>query len=139
MKKSKKDKFVELLEQDGRFSREIGICIEEIGEEYARGSITIAQKHQNPMGMVHGGCIYSLADTVAGVAASSKGQYVVTVSGSLNYLEAAVNTNKIIAQAQQLRFGKHMIFYEVAITNEEGILLAKGNFCYYNTGEAITK
>lgn len=139
MNRFEKEHLIKMLEADGKFSREIGIGIEEVDDDYARGAITICEKHQNPMGMVHGGCIYSLADTVAGVAASAKGHFVVTVSGSLNYLEAAVNTKRIIAEAHQLRFGKHMVFYEVAVTNDEGTLLAKGDFCYYNTGEVIKK
>lgn len=139
MKKYEKEHLVEMLEQDGLFSKEIGICIEIVEDDYARGAITVCEKHLNPMGMVHGGCIYALADTVAGVAASAHGNFVVTVSGSLNYLEAAIHTKRIIAEAHQLRFGRHMIFYEVAITNDDGELLAKGDFSYYNTGNIIQK
>lgn len=138
MKQFEREQLIHRLEKEGRFSKEIGIHIEEVTDESARGSITIQEKHLNPMGMVHGGCIYALADTIAGVAATAHGHFVVTVSGSINYLEAAVNTKKITAHAHQLRFGKHLAYYDIEILNDDGILLAKGDFCYYNTGEKIT-
>ena len=43
----------------------------EIGKGYAKGRIKLQPKHLNPYGSVHGGCLYSLADSVSGTAAST--------------------------------------------------------------------
>ena len=63
------------------FGKEVGIKFVDISEGYAKCEIEIDERHLNPGKSVHGGCIYTLADIVGGVAAWSRGNYVVTTSG----------------------------------------------------------
>ena len=45
----------------------------ELDEGYCKGELEVTDQHMNPLGTVHGGCLYTLADTVAGFAAASCG------------------------------------------------------------------
>ena len=67
----------ELVDND--YMRMLDMEFLEIRPGYAMGRIRLKQKHLNPYGSVHGGCLYSLADSVAGTAASTYGSPVSTI------------------------------------------------------------
>jgi len=99
---------------------------------YAKGEISIADHHMNIIRSVHGGCTFSLADTVAGSAAVSHGELVTTVSANINYLSPAIGVKKLVAEAVEIKYGKNVSVYDVSISDENGKLIAKGTFSYYN-------
>ena len=45
------------------FAQRLGIFVEEIGPGYARAVKDITAEDANPVGVAHGGCYFSLADT----------------------------------------------------------------------------
>ena len=131
------EKLIQVRDEKNCFARELGICTEEIREGYARVSLRVEEKHMNFVGSVHGGCLFSLADTVAGAASSSYGYYSTTVDGNIHYLSPAMNVKMLIAQAQVIKYGKRISVFEVTITDENGRLLAQGTYTYYNLGKQI--
>ena len=52
--------------QDNEYMKMLGIELLEVDEGYANGRIYIEDKLLNPNKTVHGGCLYSLADIIAG-------------------------------------------------------------------------
>ena len=114
------------------FSREIGLKIIEIKEEYAKGEIIIEDRHRNIHGTVHGGCIFALGDSVAGIAAMAAGLPVVTVSGNINYLAPAQESEKLIAKAQKVKIGTKISVYDVEIKDETDKLIATGTYTFIN-------
>ena len=84
----------------------------------------------NNLKIVHGGYIFGLADTAAGIAAMTDGQNVVTVDSNINYFKPAMG-NKIVAIASSLKVGKTISVYEVLIKSENDDLLAKATFTYF--------
>ena len=113
------------------FIREIGLNITEIREGYAKGEIELQPMHGNPIGSVHGGLIFSMADTVGGTAATSRGRFVTTVSGNINYLRPAMGCKKLIGESGEVKIGKNMCVYDVMITNETGKEIARATMTYY--------
>ncbi len=71
------------------FAQRLGIFVEEIGPGYARAVKDITAEDANPVGVAHGGCYFSLADTACGSAMASHGYYAVTVNASYNFLRSA--------------------------------------------------
>ena len=67
------------------FAQHIGMELLEVTEGYALGRIRLAKQYENIYGGMHGGCAYSLADTLSGIAASTYGEYVTTLYASMNY------------------------------------------------------
>lgn len=51
------------------FASYLGMELVEVGPGYARGRLRMERHHMNIYEGMHGGCVYALADTVAGVAA----------------------------------------------------------------------
>ena len=121
----------------GGFASDIGIKILSISEGYAKAEINIEKKHLNPGNSVHGGCIFSLADTVGGAAAWSRGNYVVTSSSNINYLNPAIESKRLIGIAKEIKFGKKILVYDVEIWDEKDRLIAKVTNTYYNLGKKL--
>ena len=59
------------------------------------GELTVTPQSLNALGIVHGGCMATLADAVAGHAANRHGRCV-TVNYAFNFLRPAKGTNKKI-------------------------------------------
>ncbi len=113
------------------FVKEIGLQITQIREGYAKGELVLRPMHGNPIGSIHGGLIFTIADTVGGTAATSRGRFVTTVSGNINYLRPAMNCEKLIGESVEIKIGKNMCVYDVMITNETGKEIAKATMTYY--------
>lgn len=100
---------------------------------YAVGEIVLKPWHMNILGIVHGGVLYSLADTVGGTAAMTGRDYAVpTVDGTIHYLKAGKNTSKIIARAQEIQNGYAFSVCECKIYDDKETLLASATMTYYH-------
>ena len=87
--------------------------------------------HGNPIGSVHGGIIFSIADSVGGAAALSRGGKVTTVSGNINYINPALGCTKLIGEAIEVKSGRHMSVINVSISNQTGTVIAIATMTYY--------
>ena len=111
----------------------VGITFTEASLGYCKGELIVRPELANPYGMVHGGCIFTLADTIGGSAALTHGKPIVTVDSNIHYLSPAVNTAKLIAEAKEIKYGSKIAVYEVNIMNEHGNLLATSTMSYFIT------
>ena len=112
------------------FARMNGVRMLEVTEGFAHGEIPITHNHLNPIGSVHGGCIFTLADATAGTAACSYGDVVTTLDSNMHYLRAGLNTTCIRCDAHVLKRGKRVHVVNVEITSQDGRVLASGTFTF---------
>ena len=85
----------------------------------------------NPMGMVHGGLLYTLADCCSGITARTDGRIYVTQSGNIHYF-SNVSDGKVCAEGSVLHRGRTVCTTEVNIySSEEKQLLAKATFAMF--------
>lgn len=122
------------------FIAKTGIKCLEAGKGSARGEFEITPEHLNPIKTVHGGMIFTLADTIGGIAASSWGQYCTTVSSEIHYLSPTMNCKKLIAVSEELKHGKRMSTVETLIVDENNNKISKviSVFYYLNKdGKAV--
>ena len=120
------------------FAAHTNIEITDISKGHAKGQIVLQEHHGNPIGSVHGGCLFALADSVGGAAAVSRKKACTTVSASMNYVNAAMmdRTKVLHAEAFELKAGKSTCVYRVDITDDDGKLLATAtNTYFYLKGE----
>lgn len=115
----------------------LGIEVTEVSRGRAKGQIVIQEHHSNPIGSVHGGIIFALADTVGGAAAWTHGNTVTTANGTVHFLNAAINAKKIVAEAVELKAGKKLLVYEVYVRDGQGKLLSKMTMEYFNLRKPI--
>lgn len=130
-----KDDFDKILKfrisVDGAIAR-MGIEITDLELGWARATMEYRDTQINPNGSVHGGLIFSLADSVAGTAACTRGNMVTTSTGSIYFLNAAFHPKMLVAEATELKAGKSLMTYDVKVKTDTGILIAKAVMEYYN-------
>ena len=91
----------------------------------------VTPEDSNPVGVAHGGCYFSLADTACGSAMASHGYYAVTVNASYNFLRSAKLGDHLVAEARETKGGRTLCFYHVEIRDQVGTLLGSGDFTFY--------
>ncbi len=118
-------------------ARDMGIRILEIREGYAKSEMLIHASQQNLIGSVHGGILMTFADIVGAAAAWSYGTYTTTMSCSVNFLNAAMNVDRLWAEAQVEKRGKQTIVARVVITDSTGRKILVSTFSFFSLGKPI--
>lgn len=102
-----------------------------------KGRLQVTDKVLNPYGSVHGGCLYSLADITAGLAACTYGVYSSTIDGTMEYILPAIDTRYIICEAKEIRQGMHVSQYEAFLYDDKEQLVDKAVFSFYMMNRAV--
>lgn len=123
-----------LEEARKEFSRDLyatelsGAEIDEIGENYAKCSMKLTDKHRNAYGGIMGGAIYTLADFAFAVASNFGKEYAtVSVVGQASFMSAPKG-DILYAEADLIKDGRSNCFYEVKITDDTGRIVAAVSF-----------
>ena len=130
-------KLMDMRNESNEFARHCGIYTSEIRAGYAEVRMESCQHILNPVGSVHGGCLYTLADVAAGSAAASHGRWPVTLSGNINYLKAGHRPTTLCAKAKEVKSGKNIAVYNVDILQDDEILLATSTFTMFLLDKTI--
>ena len=109
---------------------ENGIVITDVGPGYAKGELTVGPDSINPHGNVHGGALSTLADTVGGCCACSKGGSCVTSGCSIEYLRPA-NGSKIYCTATPKKLGRTLSVVALEMTNDQGVVVATATYTFF--------
>ncbi|MBE6716804.1 MAG: PaaI family thioesterase [Ruminococcaceae bacterium] len=109
-----------------------GIELISYSDGFCNGRIKIESHHKNLHGSVHGGCVYSLADTIASYAAMTEGTVVTTLNSAFNYLHPAVDTEYLYCEGKIIKSGKTVTVVRVELFDDNKKLLADGSFSCYN-------
>ena len=115
------------------FPKLVGLRAEEVRKEYARMRLPYRSELNQPAGIVHGGAIATLIDTVVvGVVFSNLSKMprrIVTIDMHVHYMDAAIEED-LIAEATTRKRGRSTIFMAVDVTSESGKDIAHGELCY---------
>lgn len=107
------------------FIRHNGIRIVSVDEERSVLEAEITDNSRNVWDSVHGGFLYTMADTAAGAFARIRyGRRNVTLNGSMNYLRPTTHSKTLTAVGREIKVGGHVGFFEVNITDDTGALVA---------------
>lgn len=92
--------------------------------------LEIHETSKNPLGIVHGGAMYTMADCAAGIVVNTDGRRHVTQGSSMHYLKNRTE-GVIRASGRVVHRGKATSLVHVEITDETGALLASGEFTFF--------
>jgi len=110
----------------GTFSGVLGLEVTEVRRERVQALLKVRPEHMQSRGIVHGGALMALADTVAGVGVhvnAPPGQRSVTVELKINLVKAA-HGGTLHAEAVPLHRGRTTSVWETRLTDEGGTLIA---------------
>ena len=79
--------------KDNIYVQNLKIELVDMSLGYVKGKMMVTEDVLNPYGSVHGGCLYSLADIVSGIAACTYGKFSSTIDGTMTYIAPAMNTS----------------------------------------------
>ena len=92
----------------------------------------------NLYGAAHGGLIYTCCDSAAGgSAAFLLDRKTITVNSSIRYLRS-IRTGPLRAEGRLVRSGNHLLFYDVDVTDGEGVLSATAQFLLQNVNYKVS-
>ena len=137
MQKEYYQEMVEYRNRYNRFAVENGIIITLIREGYAEVELEIQPHHMNPIGSVHGGCLFTLADAACISAATSYGMKVTTMDSNLHFLRPALNSEKIYARGQVVKHGRQVTVVQTDLYDQDDALLATGIFSCMSIGQPL--
>ena len=111
------------------FNGYCGVTIEQAHDGFSRVSCRIQDQHLNPHGIAHGGAIFTLMDTAAGVAGttSSGGRKVVTQCADVHFLRP-MKPGLLHAEGTVIKSGRQTALITVNALGEDGVLHAYGTF-----------
>ena len=112
-----------------QFSYVNGIEVTFVEPGLARGVLHTGPDSINPHGMVHGGAMATLADTVGGCCACSTGGSCVTCSSTMEFLRPA--QGDLFCEATPKKLGSKLSGVQIAITDTRGKTVATGTFTFF--------
>ena len=110
----------------------VGLRVEEIRLGYARMRLPWRDELAQPAGVMHGGAIATLIDTVVvpAIGASyDQMPLMLTISMNLQYL-GAVQGEDAVAEGWIVRRGRSTVFCEAAVRTASGAAVATGTLVY---------
>ncbi|MCK9170565.1 MAG: PaaI family thioesterase [Treponema sp.] len=117
--------YAELYFKNDRFAMQTtGIEIVDVDSQYAKCSLKIDGRHLNAAGTVMGGAVFTLADFTFALASNPEGQWTVSVSSTIEYLNAAKGP-VLYCEAKCLKNGRSVCFYEMTVTEPNGKVIAR--------------
>ena len=105
--------------KNDRFATEMGAQIDEIGDHYAKVSLTVNEHHKNAMGGIMGGVYFTLADFAFAVASNWQNPGVVAVNVDSSFI-GVPKTEQIYAEASLIKEGRTICTYSVSVTDGNG-------------------
>ena len=105
----------------------LGLSLESLERGHVVFTMKIKPRHKQLHGVVHGGVLATVADTVAAIAAYTtvpKGTEIATVELKINFLDP-VPGGRIKAEGRVLRTGRNFVVTECEIYKEDGAMAAK--------------
>ena len=124
------EQLMERLNSSSMFLQSNDMRVTEVRQGYAKVEMIIDEQILNIHGFVHGGALFSLADTVAGAASFATDRDSVTLTGTINYIKPG-RGGKLIGIAQEISRGRTTGVYEVFIFNDRNTLLSRATFTMF--------
>lgn len=129
-------KLLELVNTSGCFAPANHMYVTELRPDHsAVGVLEVQPSSLNPMGIVHGGALVTLADTVCGTAAFTTGHMCVTLDCSMQYLAPASGA-RITCTATPGSWAKPSWCTRPCSTDDTGRTVATGVYTFFAKGPA---
>ena len=126
---SKQEKLDELNARCA-YNRHNGIVITDISDGLCVVDGELGPQTMNPLGMAHGGFVYSLCDVAAGALVRQFEPNFVTLSASINYLRPSRGT-RLRAEGRLVKKGRTVSVVDTFVYDDQDRLTARGSFEIY--------
>jgi uncharacterized protein (TIGR00369 family) len=122
------------------FPKFLGIELEEVRQDYARMRLAYRPEFRQPAGVVHGGVIASLVDTVVVPVVGSgydEPRQLFTIDLQLRFLAPIVDDD-LVAEGWITQRGRQIVFCDAEVRSGSGTLAATATLTYKVSSKLIT-
>lgn len=99
---------------------------------YSKFSIVIPPESINIYGVVHGGFLFTLCDTAAGMATYAYEIANSTQQANINFIRGAtLEDRKLYVECRSIHKGRSTVVNQVEVTTEAGKLIAAGTYTMF--------
>ena len=119
------------------YSRWLGLVIEEYRVGYCRLHFTIRADMVNGFGIVHGGILFSAADSAFAFVCNSQGILSVALDAHIAFIRAGQPGEVFTVEAREIHTGNKTGFYDVVTTNALGQVVSTFKGTAYRTGKSV--
>ncbi len=126
--------FADHVHVPDHFGYASGVEITQIEKDFGLGILTVGDSSFNPGGTVHGGALFTLADTVAGGFVLMNGGNCVTSHASFDYFRPACGP-AITCRVTPKKMGRGLCIVAVELTDVASKVVAAGTFTFYMLGD----
>lgn len=117
------------------FTKDLGIELVSFRMGECVLQLKIEERHLNPLKMAHGGVLFTMADTAAGMAAATRNGGGPTLEANYSFWLPA--TKGIVTCTGTItKYGSHVIWTKALITDEKKRELGVARLVYYNLNGA---
>lgn len=125
-----KQEFLKEVNSRCEFNKYNHIYTTDIGPDYSVVESELRPESMNPLGMAHGGFVYSMCDVAAGVVISQRAKHFVTLSGNLYFMRPSKG-KKLRCEGKVIKSGRTVNVVDTSVFDDNGTLTAKGTFEIY--------
>ena len=118
----------------------LGVEVEELRTDYARMRLRYRPEFRQPAGVVHGGVIASMVDTVVVPAIGSgydEPRQLFTIDFQLRFLAPIVDDD-IVAEGWVTQRGRSIVFCDAEVCSGAGTVAATGTLTYKVPSKPLT-
>lgn len=125
-----------MLERD-EFSKWLGITIDEYKPGYCKLHYTIRPDMVNGFGIVHGGVVFSAADSAFAFACNSHGRITVALDVHITFIKSGIPGDVMTVEAKEIHAGNKTSFYDIITTNQRKEIVSVFKGTAYRTSKQV--
>ena len=113
------EKTVKKMMVTDTFSKWMGLSVKEVGIGFCILSMTLREEMLNGIGTLHGGVLFSAADSAFAFACNSHGRVTVALAASISFYEPGKVGDVLTITAQEVHLGNKTGHYNIEIFNQD--------------------
>jgi len=125
-----------MLDSD-KFSQWMELKVKSLSEGACAVSMFVKDEMLNGFGVIHGGVLFSLADSAFAFACNSRNNLSLALDAQMNFVKKAVRGDLLTATVEEVHNGRSTGVYEVKIKNQNDELIAAFRGTAYRTGKKV--
>ena len=125
------------LWQNDVFSQWLSLKIDAVTEGYCHLHFMVRPDMLNGFKTVHGGILFSAADSAFGFACNSHGRISVALDVSMTFTKSAAVGEVLSVEAKEVHLGNKTSVYDVVIRNEQAAIVAVFKGTAYRTSKNV--
>ena len=123
--------------QHDKFTEWLGLVVDAVDTGYCKLHYTVKEDMLNGFHSIHGGVLFSAADSAFAFACNSHGALTVALDVSISFTRTAKPGEVLTVEARELHLGNKTGVYDVRTTNQNNELVAWFKGTAYRTSKKI--